>query len=216
MALSFPLAREAFLDTLRPRSVVFDLERLTEVGRTRGGTVMTREIGPALWRGEVRLGLLNSRQASKALALIRALEAPGASFLAYRPNQIGPAADPLGTTLGASVVTVTGVNGSLISLGGLPAGYELTPGDYLSFDYGSNPVRLGFHEVIEGVSADGAGDTAQFQIGPTLRPGLSVGTQVRLVKPYFKAVITPGSVNSGTTTGRNTSGVSFAFQQSLG
>lgn len=217
MALVFPLSREAFLDLLPVQPVRFACPVQNQITGLGGGEILTAEVAPALWAGSFNLPPMRARDAAEVEVLLDALSMPGASFLAYKKNQIGPAADRLGAALSGFAPTIKAVDflASTLQLQGLPVGYQLTRGDFLSFAYGSNPVRRALHRVQEVATADGLGDTGVFQIYPHLRPDALVGAAITLVKPYCKAVIVPGSVNEGTTKNGKTTGMAFSFRQSL-
>lgn len=217
MALSFPLARADFLDLLP----VQDL-RLAPIAQTvatglAGGDILTAEVAPALWQGSVDLAPMPARQAEAVAVLLNCLEVPGRAFFVYRKTQIGPAADPLGAVLGAASVLVDAVDfdAAEITLSGLPAGYQITAGDHLAFEYGGAPVRYGLHRAAEAATADAGGVAGPFALAPYIRAGLVVGAAVALVRPSCKAVLVPGSVDYGTTRNGKTGGMGFAFRQTL-
>jgi hypothetical protein len=217
MALVFPLSREAFLDRLPVQPVRFACPAQNQATGLGGGEILTAEIAPALWSGSFNLAPMRARAAAEVETLLDALSMPGASFLAFKKNQIGPAADPLGAALAGFNPTIKTVDfaASTLQLQALPIGYQLSVGDFLSFAYGSDPVRRALHRVQEVATANVTGYTNTFQIFPHLRPDALVGTAVTLVKPYCKAVIVPGSVNEGTTKNGKTTGIAFSFRQSL-
>ena len=100
-----------------------------------------------------------------------------------------------------------------LSIQGLPTNYELTPGDFLSFTYGSSPTRYALHQVVSAAQADGLGQTDLFEVTPLIRPGASTSAAVTLIKPYCKAVLTDLSFGAGSF--RVTTDLSFSFVQTL-
>ena len=217
MSLTFPLTREAFLDKLPVQSVQMSCPAQNQITGLAGGEILGAEVAPALWQGSVSLAPMKARPAAELEALLAVLEVPGASFLAYRKNQHGPASDPVGTGLSGFSPLIKAVDeaGSQISLKGLPSWYVLNVGDMLSFNYGSSPARYAMHRIVKTAAVDGSGHSSYFTITPHLRPGAAVDAAVELIKPFFKAVLVPGSVNYGSTRNGTTSGLGFSFRQSL-
>lgn len=219
MPVSFPMNIAAFLDMLPVKSVVFELPEAVEMSRTGGGELLRSNIGNRLWQGEVMLGNLLPYEARDAQALIDLMRGAGSSFLAYHTRFPFPRQDPTGAIVaGASpqILALDAGDARLMSLKGLPVGYALTRGDYLSFTYGLNPVRYGLHRVQEvSVLANGAGETPLFEVMPPLRPGVELDGAVELRRAHCKAVIVPDSTQTGRQTRFMRDGMSFKFQQTL-
>ena len=218
MALSYPLDRDDFLGALRIRSFSLELGERMEVSGLADGSVLRDQLGPRLWRGRVELHPAPFAQARAMAARLALLQEPGRSFLAWPVEQTGPARDPKGLLLGAAAPQIASLapDARDLSLSGLPAGYELSCGDGLSFLYGSDPVRYAFHRIVTGsVVADGTGATSVFEVVPSLRAGAAIGTPVTLLRPAFKAVLLPGTVTAGSSERMRTGGASFEFIQTL-
>lgn len=209
------LSRADFLNRLQVQDVRFFLGRQDQINGLGGGEILKAEVAPALWRGQVMLAPMRSRAMAEFEGLLAYLEAPGRTFLAYKSNQIGPAADPLGAELNGYTPAIHAVDTatSEITLTGLPNTYEISPGDLIGFPYDGNRVAL--HRYIGGGTAGSLGRTPALQVVPHLRPGATTGTAVRLVRASCVALTVPGGVDYGTTRNGITSGVSFQFQQSL-
>lgn len=218
MALTYPLSLEQFFGKLPLIACDFTLPEVTVYSRTRGGEVLRAEVGVRLWQGAAFLRPLSHSDASESLARISLLGGAGASFLASPWPKCGPRLDPGGSTLGASapVIHALAGNNRELRIAGLPAGYALSDGDYLSFTYGSSPVRYGFHQIVVGGVADGAGLTPLIEVIPHIRPGATAGLAVAFVRSVIKAVIVPGSIQHGQMAGNRRDGISFEFVQTLG
>lgn len=219
MPLSYPLAREVFFDILPVAAASFHLPENVEQAATRGGEQLAAEVGERLWRGEITLGRLELPETGRPEVLVDLLRAPGRSFMAYDRRRPYPLLDPGGTILGAAAPTILALNGSdarELRLQGLPAGYVLSPGDYLSFAYGSAPVRQALHRVVDvSVTADGLGETPFFEVTPYLRQGALVGAGVQLGRAWCKAVLVFGSVSPMQGSHTIYDGLSFQFVQTL-
>lgn len=217
MAYAFPLSVAEFMAVLPVSEVSFDTPEQVEVNQTGGGEILSADLGPMLWQGEVRLGTALRVEAAEADALIDILRPPGRTFYAYDTRRPAPLADPSGAILGASTPTIASlITGNReLTLAGLPAWYVLSRGDYLAFDYGS-PSRRALHKVVSvQAQANGAGTTPAFEVTPMLRPGASVGAAVTLIRAACKARLVPGSVSKGTSFSTVTRDMSFRFIQTL-
>lgn len=217
MAYSFPLTRAEFFSGLEVASCTFELPATVEISRTAAGDVLTADLGPRLWRGSVSLLPDYWSGAEAVKAKLALLQQAGASFLAYPLPLSAPAKDPGGALIAGASPTLSAIAASNreIQLAGLPAGYALSPGDFLSFTYGSNPTRRALHQVVTGAVASAGGSTPAFEVVPAIRPGAATGAAVTLNKPYCKAVMAPGTVNAGVSGPRITAGISFSFIQTL-
>ncbi|MET3648025.1 carbohydrate binding domain-containing protein [Phyllobacterium ifriqiyense] len=101
--------------------------------------------------------------------------------------------------------------GRRISLKGLSSGYQITLGDKLQVAYATSPVRNGFLEASESVTANSSGVTGLFEVFPNAPTGVAINNMVTLVKPACKGFIAPGSFNPGSGAGLMTSGLTFKF-----
>lgn len=214
MSLTFPLDRTTFFGILPISEISLDIPATLELSQSAGGDLFVANLGARLWRGTVTLGRLTYAEAAGVEGLIDVLGEAGNTFLAYDVRRPYPAA--MGVSAGGAVTirTLNGDNRGL-SLQGLAAGYVLTRGDYLEFDYGSNPKRKALHRILEGTTANGAGNTVAFEVTPNIRPGAAVGASINLTRAACKAVILPGTVAKGTSRRGITEGISFSFQQTL-
>jgi len=219
MALSFPLPLATFADTLLVAEASCYLPEQIVQSRTAGGEQLTADMGERLWTGRITLGPMTRTEFGRPDVLISLLRQAGRPFLMYDRRRPNPLADPNGTILGAASVTILALGGDPreLSLAGLPAGYTLSAGDYLSFAYTTLSVtRQALHRVVETtVVANGSGQTPLFEVHPPIRPGAAAAAAVTLRKPFCKAVMVAGAASEAT--GRNTlyEGLSFDWVQSL-
>jgi hypothetical protein len=219
MALTFPLLRPEFADILPASDVTFFLPEQMQQSRTAGGEQLAADMGERLWTGRINLGNLTRTEFGRPEALISVLRQAGRPFLMYDRRRPNPLLDPNGTILGASAVTILALPADPreIRLAGLPIGYTLSAGDYLSFSYTSlGFTRQALHKVVDTtVVAGGLGQTPVFEVIPAIRPGAIVGEAVTLRKPFCRAVMVAGSATEAT--GRSTlyEGLGFDWVQSL-
>jgi hypothetical protein len=214
--LTYPLALADFWSGLRIMSFSMQMGGGLQHQATGGGEVIGAATGQRLWEGDVALTM--GADHAKAEALLAVLQDPGRSFMMESHDRPFPLRDPNGALLGASapIIATLPAGGRSMTLSGLPAGYVLSPGDYLSFTRGS-PVRHELVEVVTGAVANGSGVTPEFEVTPGVRPGTTVSTAVRLARPQFRACIVPGSVKFGPTGPARgpRPGPGFAFRQTL-
>jgi hypothetical protein len=219
LAGEFPLNAAAFMDQLPIKSVMMRCPETSEMSRTAGGEIITASIGTRLWQGTVELGRMTRRENRQVRSLLDVAQTAGASFMMHDTTAPGPLAQADHPDLAAYTVVIRALSPTdarLIQLGGLPAGYVLTRGDFLAFEYRSDPTRFALHTVAEtSVTANGTGDTETLQVTPKLRPGAEINAVVTLLKASCKAVIVPGSVQVGRASRFMTEGASFNFIQTL-
>lgn len=195
MALTFPLSIAAFQDKFTFASAEMFLHEPRKIDRTASGQVLAASLGSAIWRGSFQVPPTGSRaEAGERDALLSVLDRAGSSFMVYDPRKPYPASDPDGTGLGGTTPAIDSlaVNNREIALRGLPAGYVLTAGDLIGWQYGSSPTRYALHRLVTGAVASGTGVTPSFELTPFVQPGVLTGTAVTLYKPPIKAVLEPG------------------------
>ncbi|MGQ3214801.1 MAG: hypothetical protein ACT6U0_24390 [Shinella sp.] len=202
-------------DKLPILSVNWKLERYDEMSGLGTGEVLTAQLAPPRIVADVGLKPMRHDEAAQVQARIESLDGAINSFYLYDPRRKYPQADPAGTILGSFVPTIhtVGANNKSLRIDELPEAYTLTVGDYLAFDYGSNPVRRAFHRIVESATANSSGLTPLFEIRPHLRPGVAIDLVVTLKEPAAKVFIVPGSFNPGTAIGPWTEGMSFQVMQ---
>lgn len=219
MALTYPLSTANFMDLLPVQSFTFTLPEQVIQSRTGQGEQLTADVAERLWTGKITLGRLKRNEAARPEVLIELIRQAGRSFMVYDLHRENPLTDPFGTILGASAVTILALGGDAreLSLTGLPAGYTLSAGDHLSFSYTHLAVtRQALHRVVTPtVTANGAGQTALFEVVPAIRQGAVAGAAVTLKKPSCKAVAVAGSIEEAIRTRTMSEGLSFDWVQSL-
>lgn len=215
MAITFPLSIDALADRLKIQAVSWRLERYDELSGLGSGEILAAQLAPPRIVADVEVAPMYHSAASQVQALIESLDGPINSFYLFAPQRRYPQSDPDGSGLGSSVPTIhsIGSNNKSLRLKALPDDYVLTAGDYLAFDYGSNPERRAFHRIVETVAANSGGITPYFEVRPHLRPGVEVDTTVILKEPAAKVIIVPGSFSPGKAAGMITEGMSFQVMQ---
>lgn len=196
-AFTYPLALSVFADELDLDSISARPGWQQQHTGLASGYGITDDLAPALREWDVRCRSRPHVEAAEIMALIEALGGSLREFYLYDPRKLYPAADLDGSALGSATVQIKALNANnhALSLKGLPAGYVLTRGDFFCFDYSSSPTRRAFHRVAEAsVTADGSGDTAEFEVTPNIRTGAAVDDVITLKKPAMKCKMIPGSL----------------------
>lgn len=216
MALTFPLPLAEFFDLLPIVNITFDAPAVVEQSQTAAGEVLRRHLGPALWQGAITIAAGYREERRMVDALLRAVSAPGASFLITDRSYAGPREDPGGSGMGSATPYLEDVFGNeRIRIYDLPDGYRVSRGDYVAFEYGSGPTRHALHQLLEDGTANNQGRLFNLQVWPSVRPGWSQGAPVQLIRPVCKAVIVPGSIQEAVYDGVAMRGTSFRWQQTL-
>jgi hypothetical protein len=200
VTLSLPLALADLADLLPVAAVAWNEARQDAVSALGSGEWLTHELGPPLHEAEVRTARMPHARAEQLRARLRALDG-GAHFYLSNPTMLFPQADPGGAILSSANVVIATINANrkALTLSGLPAGYVITMGDHMHIDY-SAPSRRALLQAAEGATANGSGVTAEFEVRPHLRPGITIGLAVKLMKPAAKVKIVPGSLRIETVT----------------
>ncbi len=217
MALTFPLSTATFFDRLPIMTPAFSLGEAMQQSQTGGGDVLTASLGTRLWRGQVSFGPMTYDEMAEIEGLVEALRQPGRSFMAYDARYPWPRGDANGAAVAAAspVIASLPAGARTLTISGLPAGYAVPSGTYLSFAYGSDPVRQALHRVVTGGDANGAGLSPVLEVVPAIRPGAQTGSAVTFIRAACKAVIIPNTAEAGTSSRGIVEGFTFSFVQTL-
>ena len=214
--ITFPLSATDWFGLLPIAAMALDPVEQTVDDLNGRGEWLTDDVAPMLWQGEVTLGRMLEAEAAHAAVMMDLIRPSGALFWAYDIRRPFPKADPTGSILGGAspVVYALPAGSREIRLSGLPAGYELRRGDYLGWTYDSG--RWALHRVASSqVVASGTGITPAFDLNSVIRPGVTVGTAVQLIRPALPMMRIRGSISPGQTRAAITEGFTFRFSQTL-
>lgn len=190
MALSFPYSREFLGNCLVGPVIPLDLIRYDEFSGAGDGRHWAAQKATPLWGASYALYAQTAAHAREINGKVNGLDGSRRTFRWSDLYYPGPAC---GITAGLGGVTVGGIRTAdrgAINLSGLPAGFRVTAGDYLSISYGSGRVYFGQFAETSGL-VGGGGTSGQVEMRPYLPFGISVGASVSLVQPYFIAMIPP-------------------------
>lgn len=216
MTLSDPRALADFQDLLKIRQFRWQPRRNDQVDGQGTGELLLFELASPLWAPEITVDWMSYSEALRIEARLNSLTGLR-SFYLSNPFAPYPAADPGGTLLGASSVSIAtvGADNASVSLTGLPAGYALTEGDFFHVDFGANPVRRGLFQLSEPGVADITGTTPELAVFPHLWTGVTAGLAVSLAYPSAKCILVPGAITNATFSRSRAEGMTFSCVQRL-
>ncbi|MAY32786.1 MAG: hypothetical protein CMM86_09295 [Rhodovulum sp.] len=170
----------------------FDLMFQQTVDRTPS-RIWVADQAPPVWMARFETFPIIEAEADALEAQIMGLRGALVPFwchTARRPVPLSVEAETA-PALGAPVVAGIGADRDALSLSGLPAGFVLSAGDFVSVDLGADRAAL-IRLVGSGV-ADGAGVTPAIPVVPGVAAGVAVGMAARLDRPRMAAQMVPGS-----------------------
>lgn len=213
MALTFPINLITFFSTLPLAEMTFELTESMVISRLGNGEIISSDYSTRLWQGQCNVATdLYHRDGEKLAAMGRAIRESRASFLVTPIHAPKPAAM---VTVPAAPKIHSVQNGRQIRLKGLVPSSKMTAGDFVSWSYGSSPVRTSLHQLVEGDTADGSGITGWMEVTPMLTAGAVAETPVVLDKPYCVAKYIPGSWGSPQVKSLYAGGFSFQWVQTF-
>lgn len=165
--------------------------------------VRVKQIAPTLWTATVTTVSLPNDRAMSLQSKLISLNGAEQFFELSDPRRKRPIAS---SYTGTAVLGTLPASASSMVLTGLPSGFILSEGDYLSFTYGSS--RRAFHQVLEKVTANGSGVTPAFDVYPQRRTGTTAGATVSLSPAKALMYLVPGTLVS-ESDGPLTSKLSF-------
>lgn len=190
MSLTFP--RTDILDglTFSAETPPFKPMWRQEISRTAGGVTLVKNMGPMLWQANYVTPPLTIERAGEVEADLLSLQGGIELFEGYDPRHPLPASDKVSALSGVTVSFIS-PNRERMQIDGLPVGFALSKGDWLSVDDGAN---LHLIKVVEAETADGTGETGQFTVAPFVHALIETGDAVTLRYPCARWMIEKDSV----------------------
>lgn len=193
MVATFPLALANLADLLNIRSVTWLPYRQQELSGIGSGEFLTADLAPMLWEAKCETATMSRAAAEQLAARFELLDGSAKAWYLTNPRALYPQADPDGSTLGASTITITaiGANRNTVTLSGFPEGYVLTIGDMVSVTDADDRVHL--LRIAETKTATALGNISLIEVRPVLRSGITTTLAVTVKKPFAKVKVVPGS-----------------------
>lgn len=209
MSISYPID---LLATFPGWTTVFEPVYRQEQSRVSGGRTYVKDLGDPLWTLSAQSRQMNPNKLDYWRARLDAMEGGLQTFDGYSMSRCYPILYPKGAWPtggafdGVATLLSVGTNRKSISVGDLPAGFELSIGDMVQ-------VGTDLHRVMEGATADGSGETSVFEVRPHIWPGVDAGDSpavtVTVKKPSCVMAIVPGSIQSRADPQTGWGAVSF-------
>ncbi|QIG67370.1 hypothetical protein EVB39_041 [Rhizobium phage RHph_TM3_3_9] len=183
-------------DIFEISSITVRPQRNDEVEGIGSGQIITAELATPLWSVEIETPVSLFDQGRRVRAVLNDLNRPGQKFDVYDPIAQYPRSDPDGSILGTSTVQIdtVGTDGT-ITLKGLPAGYQISAGDFMQIDFAG---RRGFFEASQDATASSGGVTGAFRVFPTISAATPVNTTVILKQPKIQCQMIPSELEYAT------------------
>lgn len=190
---------------ISPEGFRFKPQFRREQSRTGGGSTLLKDFGTPLWVADYTTVIMRNADALALEARLNRIEDTMGTFRAHDVRQPFPRHHADGVFDDTGKIASISSDRSKISLYNLPAGMQLSEGDYLSFQATG---WASLHQFGRDVTADEHGVTVQFEIVPHLWFSVVADTPVVLKRPYTVMQLLPNSIAS-TPAGPLDSLVSF-------
>jgi hypothetical protein len=189
MAMSYPYD---MVSAHRWRRANVTARRFDELSRSALGVATAQQLAMPIWMADFASAWLPLRDAEALYARFEALHGPILTFHCVpmqRPHPVAWA----GESLTGVLVHEIGVDNQSLRLSGLPAGFVLSAGDYVSIETLSG---LELFKVNEGGAATGTGVTPMLVLTDHVRPSVTAGLAVTLINPPAEMRLVPDSLKS--------------------
>lgn len=206
MALTYP--RDMMVSWCKWRTADFTMQYTQEISRTRGGAVQARDFGPELWRATFMSYPMKQKDANQLHASFLALNGAVKTFYAYPVKNKVPFALN-GENIAAQAVAAVTSTG--FSLKNLPAGFQITAGDFASVYNGTTRLLFQFAETV---TADGTGATGNIETTPAPYDLIAADDPVTLENPLVEMRLIPDTLDMARS-GETRWTVGFEAQQVL-
>jgi hypothetical protein len=177
----------------------FELQYRQEMSGQASGDLIVKDLGPALWALAAQSRQLRSSDLRYWKARLASLDNGIGRFYGYDlagkwPRLYPRGAWPTGGSFTGDTASINDLDDEdarLVKLGGLPAGYAGSVGDYIAL-----PGRGALHQAMEDFAADSGGVTGFFEVRPPLRPDVVETDTVSVKRAACVMMIVPGSISA--------------------
>lgn len=191
MAITFPRANVLSAVKFSADGYSFALQYRQEQSRAASGITYVKDFGDPLWRMRATTVPLAVNDALDYEALLETLGGGLQQFLGWDLRRAFPRSAPTGSFSDTASVSSLNFSNGTVAIKGLPAGFVVSRGDYLSVVVNDRPALL---QASETVTASGSGITSSFVVSPGLPVGISVNDPIRFKRASTIMTIIPGSI----------------------
>lgn len=210
MSLSFPRT-----DIFPDRFVItskFDLMPRSQISRSAGGSVYSKDLGEPIWVGAFNIGQSTLDDCVTFEAMLQSLDGSIQRFEAFDTRRPYPLLHQNGSFSDVGQVKAVAASKRAMSLKNLAAGLTLSVGDRIAMQYGAGSI-WSLHVVLETVVVDVLGETAEFDVRPKIPSSVAADDAVRLKRPPAHFILDPSSPVSFSDGGGGLGSVSFSAVQ---
>lgn len=224
-AYTFPRDMPLRADGVHPfQALSFDIEYVQAKAATRGSLAQVANLAPDYWVMEFNAHPLSEREGMQYHAWLQSLRGGSRLFKAWHPLLKFPQAYSEagwsglviagGATPFAGLGALTDITSGRdeITVGALPASFELLTGDMLSIPMPGSQRSL--HRIMADATASSGGNVT-LRVEPTIPLGIeeSPSPEVLFEKPYCLAVVDAATIR-GPWDGHGHTSISFRAAQS--
>src|SRR3954463_9912300 len=191
------------------QSVSFTLKRTTSRNDLYGGITQVLEQGTPRWFATYKTAPLSEIQRRVFLAFYDRLKGGLVPFVGYDPSIPVPVGYmDFGLPAGFSGLTsISSISSTGFVVGGLPAAFELVPGDLIGLIQGDN---YALHRVVVG----GVGTTISVSVIPDVITSIYTAPTGNVLRPGCNMIIDPNSWQHNAEAG-TLSTLSFSASQKI-
>lgn len=179
----------------------FQLVSRQEFSRTASGVTIGRDMGPALWQASFTTNPMYHRKAMAIEARLNALNGVTRAFYMGDVRGKMPMEYPDGVFGDNGTITSVNVNGRMLTISGLDAGFKISAGDYMEYNYGAGNTIRALLQVVGDVTASGGGVATDVEFRPFIPTGTINGTAVKFKNPRALFTLTPEGVTQTIVDG---------------
>jgi hypothetical protein len=172
----------------------FSLKWRQEQSTQASGRILVKDMGSPLWTLRAITKVMSPNNLDLWRAKLTSLENGLQTFKGYPLSRSYPILYPHGSWptgvafSGACQLASIAADRKTITLSGLPAGFKLSVGDYVS-------ISGDLHQVMEPATA-ASGTTGAFEVRPHIWPGVTAPKAATVKHPSCLMVIMPDSVSA--------------------
>lgn len=211
MAESITFPYTTLLDDYDFTEVVFRAPPIQEYSQRNSGRIDVLDLGPAIWRADVRSGTLTQDDALNLQTDLETIQGLLETVKLWDLRRPAPLHNP---TVDDSTFTVSEVDTDRdrIKITNFPENMETAKGDYIQIEDGTNTYLL---KAARYHDHSGAGTSSWIPIQPTVPLPITAGDTVKMVKAGALFTIDPDSINVTQAGGSFGYTVNFSATQSI-